>query len=544
MPGENAMKNAKERAVIYARYSSHNQTEQSIEGQLAKGHEFAAARGYTVVHEYCDRAVSGRTDNREAFQRMLSDTSKHQFDVIIVWKVDRFGRNREEIAFNKHRCKSNGVRVEYVAENLPDSPEAVILESVLEGMAEYYSLQLSQNVKRGQLESARKCQYVGGLMPLGYRADPETMRYVPDEKTAPIVRLIFDMYAKGAIEAEIIRHLNEHGYRTPRGKPYTKSALATVLHNEKYIGVYTYRAESETIRVEGGVPALIDKDTFDKVQELMKIHRRAPSSAWTKQDYILSDKLFCGHCGTRMVGESGFSHTGVKHSYYACQKKRKERKCNKKSVRQDWIEGIVIEHVKALLRDTELLELLADKAFEYYKASDDSAEQKALLESKLAEVEKSIANLVKAVEAGLFNEAMKTRMEELDQQKAEISAAIAELSLASKFQLTRDHILYFLLRFRDADLENREVQKRLIQTFINAIFLYDDGKIKIVHNFTGDNNIITLEAVNDAEAEAGDGTAQGFVHCTPCSAMPIRYKPGILIFGNVFMITITIETAS
>ena len=544
MPGENAMKNAKERAVIYARYSSHNQTEQSIEGQLAKGHEFAAARGYTVVHEYCDRAVSGRTDNREAFQRMLSDTSKHQFDVIIVWKVDRFGRNREEIAFNKHRCKANGVRVEYVAENLPDSPEAVILESVLEGMAEYYSLQLSQNVKRGQLESARKCQYVGGLMPLGYRADPETMRYVPDEKTAPIVRLIFDMYAKGAIEAEIIRHLNEHGYRTPRGKPYTKSALATVLHNEKYIGVYTYRAESETIRVEGGVPALIDKDTFDKVQELMKIHRRAPSSAWTKQDYILSDKLFCGHCGTRMVGESGFSHTGVKHSYYACQQKRKEHKCNKKSVRQDWIEGIVIEHVKSLLQDTELLELLADKAFEYYKASDDSAEQKALLESKLAEVEKSIANLVKAVEAGLFNEAMKTRMEELDQQKAEISAAIAELSLASKFQLTRDHILYFLLRFRDADLENREVQKRLIQTFINAIFLYDDGKIKIVHNFTGDNNIITLEAVNDAEAEAGDGTAQGFVHCTPCSAMPIRYKPGILIFGNVFMITITIETAS
>lgn len=532
-----------ERAVIYARYSSHNQTEQSIEGQLAKGHEFAAARGYTIVHEYCDRAVSGRTDNREAFQRMLSDTSKHQFDVIIVWKVDRFGRNREEIAFNKHRCKANGVRVEYVAENLPDSPEAVILESVLEGMAEYYSLQLSQNVKRGQLESARKCQYVGGLMPLGYRTDPQTMRYVPDEKTAPVVRLIFDMYAKGAIEAEIIRHLNEHGYRTPRGKPYTKSALATVLHNEKYIGVYTYRAESETIRVEGGVPALIDKDTFDKVQELMKIHRRAPSSAWTKQDYILSDKLYCGHCGTRMVGESGFSHTGAKHSYYACQKKRKEHKCDKKSVRQDWIEGIVIEHVKSLLRDTELLELLADKAFEYYKASDDSAEQRALLESKLAEVERSIANLLKAVEAGLFNEAMKTRMDELDQQKAEISAAIAELSLTSKFQLTRDHILYFLLRFRDMDLENRAVQKRLIQTFVNAIFLYDDGKIKIVHNFTGDNNTTTLEAVNDAEAEAeaGDGTAQGFVRCTPCSAMTIRYKPGVLIFGNVFMITI--ETA-
>lgn len=97
-------------AVIYARYSSHGQTEQSIEGQLAKGHEYAAAQGYTVVHEYIDRAMTGRNDNREAFQKMLSDTGKHQFQVVIVWKVDRFGRNREEIAFNKHTCKKNGVR--------------------------------------------------------------------------------------------------------------------------------------------------------------------------------------------------------------------------------------------------------------------------------------------------------------------------------------------------------------------------------------------------------------------------------------------------
>lgn len=147
-----------ENAVIYARYSSHGQTEQSIEGQIAKGREFAATRGYTVVHEYVDRAMTGRNDNREQFQKMLADTAKHQFQVIIVWKVDRFGRNREEIAINKHTCKRNGVRVEYVAENLPDAPESVILESVLEGMAEYYSLQLSQNILRGQLESAKKCQ--------------------------------------------------------------------------------------------------------------------------------------------------------------------------------------------------------------------------------------------------------------------------------------------------------------------------------------------------------------------------------------------------
>lgn len=318
-------------AVIYARYSSHGQTEQSIEGQLAKGHEYAAAQGYTVVHEYIDRAMTGRNDNREAFQKMLSDTGKHQFQVVIVWKVDRFGRNREEIAFNKHTCKKNGVRVEYVAESLPNSPEAVILESVLEGMAEYYSIQLSQNIRRGQLESAKKCQCVGGSVPLGYTLDSDK-HFVIDPQTAPVVKKIFDLYAEGATISEITGQLNEQGIRTARKQLFTKNSLTKLLKNEKYIGVYTYK---DIVRVEGGVPAIVDESTFDRVQELLKINRRAPSHTWTKVEYLLTDKLFCGHCGSPMVGESGFSHTGAKYSYYGCIKRRREKACDKKPVRQD-----------------------------------------------------------------------------------------------------------------------------------------------------------------------------------------------------------------
>ena len=135
-------------AVVYARYSSRSQTEQSIEGQLEAARAYAAAHGYTIVHEYADRAKSGRTDNREQFQAMLRDTSKKQFGVILVWKVDRFGRNREELTINKLKCKKNGVRVEYIAETIPDTPEGVILESVLEGFAEYYSLQKARQNAR------------------------------------------------------------------------------------------------------------------------------------------------------------------------------------------------------------------------------------------------------------------------------------------------------------------------------------------------------------------------------------------------------------
>lgn len=493
-------------AVIYARYSSHGQTEQSIEGQLAKGHEYAAAQGYTVVHEYIDRAMTGRNDNREAFQKMLSDTGKHQFQVVIVWKVDRFGRNREEIAFNKHTCKKNGVRVEYVAESLPNSPEAVILESVLEGMAEYYSIQLSQNIRRGQLESAKKCQCVGGSVPLGYTLDSDK-HFVIDPQTAPVVKKIFDLYAEGATISEITGQLNEQGIRTARKQLFTKNSLTKLLKNEKYIGVYTYK---DIVRVEGGVPAIVDESTFDRVQELLKINRRAPSHTWTKVEYLLTDKLFCGHCGSPMVGESGFSHTGAKYSYYGCIKRRREKACDKKPVRQDWIEALVLDETVKLLHDDELMEYIIDRTWEYYQVTDKVQEEKAVLEAQLAEVDKAINNLVRAIEAGIFNAATKSRMDELDAQKAALTASLADLELTSGIRITRDHIEYFLLRLRDLDVKDRECQKRLVQTFVNAVFIYDDGRVKITYNYSGQSSTITLNQI--ASAEKG----KGFVCCLPC----------------------------
>lgn len=519
-------------AVIYARYSSHSQTEQSIEGQLAAAHAYARGHGYTVVREYCDRAQTGRNDNRDAFQQMLSDTDKHQFDVIITWKVDRIGRNREDIAFNKHRCKKNGVRIEYVAENLPDSAESVILESVLEGMAEYYSLQLSTNIRRGQLESARKLQCVGGTRPLGYDVDKETKRYIIDEKTAPVVRQIFEKYAKGATEVEIIRWLNDQGIRTTKKKPFTKSSLATLLHNEKYIGVYTY---GDLVRVEDGMPAIVDRETFDKVQELMKINRRAPSHTWTHQEYILTDKLFCGKCGSPMVGESGFSKTGAKHCYYSCTGKRKKKTCDKRPVRQDWIEGEVLKATREMLADEELLDWIADQTYNYYLSVNGREEEKTILQKELAGVDTSIDRLVSAIEAGAFNDRIKSRLDALNEQKAQITASIADLELASGFRLTRDHIAFFLRQFRDADLEDRACQKRLIQTFVNSVFMFDD-RIEIVYNYTEGNNTVTLDILT-AETDGGE-----FVHSTECSTIPIRYEPrGIIIFGTTFMITVQIE---
>ena len=263
-------------AVVYARYSSAGQKEQSIDGQLAAAYKYAEAKGYQIVHEYIDRAMTGRNDDRDDFQRMLSDTGKHQFSVIIVWKVDRFGRNREEITFNKYRCKKNGVRVEYVAENMPEGPESVILEAVLEGMAEYYSLQLSQNVKRGLLENAKHHKAVSGTPPLGYKLT-EDKHFEVDPDTAPLVKVIYEKYAAGETLFEIIRYLNNAGYKTPRGKPFARTSLDKLLKNEKYIGIYKFK---DIIYDEDAVPALIDKDLFYKVQDMLEKNKRAPVKNW------------------------------------------------------------------------------------------------------------------------------------------------------------------------------------------------------------------------------------------------------------------------
>ncbi len=224
-------------AVVYARYSSHKQGEQSIEGQLAEAYKYADEHGLKIIHEYVDRATTGRTDNREQFQRMLKDTAKNQFSIIICWKVDRFGRSREEIAINKSKCKRNGVRVEYIAETIPKTNEGVILESVLEGMAEYYSLQLSENIRRGQRASAEKCQHVGGSPPLGYLVDPDTKRLVINPKTAPTVQLAFELYTQGLPVSKVTEELNRRGLRTVRGRKFTKNSLYSVLSNERYTGV-------------------------------------------------------------------------------------------------------------------------------------------------------------------------------------------------------------------------------------------------------------------------------------------------------------------
>ena len=318
--------------------------------------------------------------------------------------------------------------------------------------------------------------------------------------------MIFDMYAAGSTVTEIITHLNSLGLRNRRGKAFTNNSLYAVLKNEKYTGVYLYKDK----RIEGGMPRIVDDDTFWKVQEMLKINKRAPAHKWSKAEYLLTDKLFCGKCGSGMIGESGTSKTGAKHNYYSCSKKKRFRECDKKSIRQAIVEDLVINATIDLLKDDELIEFLIENTWQYYQAQDESQEELNALHRELEQTEKAIANLITAIEAGILNEATKKRMAELEAQQKDLVSAIADREIAKGFHITREYVDFFFRQFRDKDYTDRECQKQLISTFVNSVFLYDDH-LKLNFNFSSDSRIISL-----SEAEAADA-GEVFVHCASCS---------------------------
>ena len=330
--------------VIYARYSSDRQTEQSIEGQLKECYEYARRNGYTIVGEYIDRAISGTTDHRPEFLRMIADGDKKLFQAVLVYQLDRFARNRYDSATYKAKLKKNGIRVLSARENISDDASGVLMEAVLEGMAEYYSVELSQKIRRGMDINAEKCLSTGGNLALGFRVDSEKHIQI-DPDTAPVVQKIFEMYASGQSMADIIRYLNANQIKTSYGNEFNKNSINRILRNKRYIGVYTYRDKE----IPDGLPRIVDEDLFWEAQRIMEKNKKAPARAKAKVDYLLTTKLFCGHCKAAMTGISGTSKTERKYHYYQCVTNRRDKSCDKKTVGKEYIEDLVVNRLRDFL---------------------------------------------------------------------------------------------------------------------------------------------------------------------------------------------------
>lgn len=458
------------RGVIYARYSSDAQREESIDAQIRENTAFAQRSGIEIVGTYIDRALSAKTDNRPEFQQMIKDSAKKKFDVIIIWKLDRFSRNRYDSARYKSILKKNGVRVISATENFSDNPEGILLESMLEGYAEYYSAELAVKVTRGMVENALKAKYNGGTVPLGYVID-KNQDFQIDPVTAPAVLEMFQMYAAGATMQEIVDNMNALGIRSGRGNLMTINSVTRMLHNRKYIGECKFK----DVVQPNAIPAIVDQKLFDRVQARMATNQKAPAKHKAEEEYLLTTKLFCGHCQRMMVGESGTSRTGQTHRYYKCIGVKKHMGCDKKSVKKEWIEDLVLTYIRKIILDEDLMEKLADRIMEELGRENTRL---PLLRKHLAEVEKGIENMLNAIQLGILTASTKERLEELERRRKELSLEIVEEEMAQP-TLTKDQILFWLYQFRELNPEKIEHRRQLINSFVNAILLYDDHLVFI-----------------------------------------------------------------
>lgn len=465
---------------LYVRYSSSNQTEQSIEGQIRVCKDFCNRYGFRIVEIYTDRATSASKDieKRVNFLKMIKDSEKQTFDAVVVYKLDRFARSRYDSATYKYRLKKNGVQLISATENISDDPEGIILESVLEGMAEFYSAELSQKINRGLRESAYKHNSIGGSIPLGYKTVDKKL--VIDEETAPIVRQAFEMYAEGHTVADICRTFNARGYKTSKGTRFGKSSFSKIFRNERYIGVYQFH----DYRAEGVIPAIIDKKLFDQVQARLKITGQAPGQYKAKRIYLLSGKLFCGHCGSKMNANSN-GHGG--YSYYECYgKKNLHKDCHKRNLRKDFIEEVVAKDAMSLLTD-ERIEEIATIAVQTNTHEVETNTDIPAIRSRLHETKLSLENITKAIETGLTPETLVKRMVELEKEKKTLEAELKKEESGVVY-LDKVQVIYWLEQFKYGDIEDDDFRRLLIDLFVNSVTVWDEPddyfKITIAYNLT------------------------------------------------------------
>ena len=504
--------NSAARAVIYARYSSANQRDCSIEQQVEKCRELAAREGVTVIEIYADRAVSGKTDRRPNFQRMMKDASLRQFDVVLAWKSNRMGRNMLQAMMNEEQLRSNGIRTIYAEEDFDDTAAGRFALRNMMNVNQFYSENMAEDISRGLMDNASKCMSNGSL-PLGYKTGKD-QKVVLDEAEAAIVQEIFTRVSCYEPFIDIARDLNRRGIKTKKGAEWGRSSFHTICRNERYRGIYIYR----DIRVEGGMPRIVSDELFYKVQEVLKVKKnpqgRRKRSGY--EEYLLTGKLYCGHCGSPMTGIAGTSKTGAMHYYYTCQKRRTDHSCDKKAVRRDQIEKAVAIAIQQLLLTDENIQMMADETMAY-NARTEIKYRLQSLQQQLYSNETSTANIMKAIEMGIITDTTKARLLALEQEHGQLLAKI-DTAKAEMVPINREDFVSLLDIYRTGDVNNKKYLAALFDTFLVRVDLYDDH-FKITFDPTGGKMPVDIPiGAEDSPESPGDSPESSDFEASPQDA--------------------------
>jgi site-specific DNA recombinase len=481
------------KAAIYARYSSDNQREESIEAQVRAITEYADKNSFTIAKTYIDEAFSAKTDNRPQFLKMIEDAKKEQFDVVICHKLDRFARNRYDSAFYKRVLKDHGVRLVSVLENFDDSPESIILESVLEGMAEYYSANLAREVMKGLKENALQCKHTGGKPPFGYDVD-FNKNYIINKTEAEAVVKVFEMAAAG--QRNICNWLNSNGYRNKYGKTFVTGVVTRIIQNEKYKGTYVYGQfkrqringvlkdlpNEDAIVIENGIPAIVSEELW-KAANAMYNKSNKIDHYKANRLYLLSGIIECAECHYAYVGD----HTNARgnraeRTLYRCIGEKRYKVCKNKPLKKDEVEAMVIDELDRLFSKANI-ETIVTQLYEYLDTkTSELPKEIAALEAKRRKLEEDIEKLIDMSLQTSFSDTIKRKLELLEMEKADIKNKIEfnKIELGKTVIPPKEFIRNKLRNdMEDIKSKSPEEQKRIIGTYVKKVLVYPD-RVRII----------------------------------------------------------------
>lgn len=473
-----------ENAVSYTRYSSHNQSDTSIEAQDQTIDNYCKKHGINLVHKYCDRAYSGTTDQRPAFQQMMHDAENHpEWNTILIYDFSRFARNHADAIKYKQMLRYNGISVVSVTQDFGTSNESAIVEGFIDLINAQYSINNARATHSGMKQNAQTCSHNGGNPPLGYDVDLEG-KLVINEIEADTVRRIFALVEKDYSYAQIAETLNTEGRKTKLGKSFIKTSFSSILSQEKYTGLYIWNKAKqkdfrrkrnshldkpidEQIRVEGGCPQIISREQFDRVQAKLSSRSRGKATSKSSKHYMLSGigVLKCANCGAEMRGNS----RGEGKTIYVCPN-HKDKKCSTKELPTANIDEIV---AKLLVND-----LYNRKDYKKIsKAMNDNRAEYKLAERNLKDVQRAKANIIKAIEKSYADELI-TRLEALKKEETKAKRELAALQIKNE-GINEQNRRAMCLKFKKIlmDSEALEVKKYLQQTVKEILVSNDDVKI-------------------------------------------------------------------
>ncbi len=517
------IKNKENFAVGYCRVSTDEQRKESLDHQQCEIQKYADENGITIIDWYIDHGFSATNNNRPEFQRMLFDSKKKNFSTVLVWKLDRFSRSVYEGAAAKQLLRDNGVSVFSVIERIENTPEGKLIEGIFEQFNEYYVKNLARGVLGGMVENVKNGISVGSCT-YGYMLTPKLDEYgnpikkhSKDGKSSKVVntytlhpqrsiavKLIFDMFLAGASRNDILARLKELGYKNARGGDFNATHIDKILRNERYTGVYILEynkgkqvnyMDLEVIRNEGGLPKIIDKEDFDKVQQMLNARKHQPN-ARSLVSYLLTGKIVCGNCGAQFTGSTHYKN-GQPYHYYRCGRNNDD--CKMISIRKEAIENFVIKEIEKVVKSGEFVASILDRFAEFYKERNNNSEIIKRLEKNLQDIERKIGNLTKIVaETGKYTEMFETQLDALTDEKIRILANLKnETNMGLTEFITKDQVrrsyCKVLKLLKSGKVED---QRTIINTLLNRVVVYKDRVETFINILPYEGSIAEMSITN------------------------------------------------